>query len=73
MTVNSMKKPLTRREALKSVATAGAGAILTTGLAPAQNGAILVAGRPVEIALTPASPPHVSGLSSAHAALSAGA
>ncbi|MBZ5626509.1 MAG: DUF5110 domain-containing protein [Acidobacteriia bacterium] len=49
-----MKKPYTRREALKSVATAGAGALLNQGLA--QDGAIQVAGRPVEIALTAASP-----------------
>src|SRR5450432_254205 len=49
-----MNKRITRRAALKSVATAGAGAILTPGLAIPQDGYIRVAGRPVEIALTPA-------------------
>jgi alpha-glucosidase (family GH31 glycosyl hydrolase) len=49
-----MKKPFTRREALKSVATAGASALLSPGLAVAQDGSIQVAGRPVEIALTAA-------------------
>ena len=49
-----MNKPFTRREALKSVATAGAGAILAPGLALSQEGSIQVAGRPVEIAVTPA-------------------
>jgi alpha-glucosidase (family GH31 glycosyl hydrolase) len=50
-----MKKPFTRREALKSVATAGASALLSPGLAVSQDGTIQVAGRPVEIALTAAS------------------
>ena len=50
-----MKKPFTRREALKSVATAGASALLSPGLAVSQDGSIQVAGRPVEIALTAAS------------------
>jgi alpha-glucosidase/alpha-D-xyloside xylohydrolase len=51
-----MNKPLTRRTALKNVATAGAGALLGPGLALPQDGAIQVAGRPVEIALTAVGP-----------------
>src|SRR5450432_2232782 len=47
-----MNKHLTRRAALKSVATAGA--ILTSGVATPQDGSITVAGLPVEIALTAA-------------------
>src|SRR5580704_16036110 len=51
-----MKKTLSRREALKSVATAGAGALLIPAAAISQDGAIQAAGRPVEITLTAATP-----------------
>jgi alpha-glucosidase (family GH31 glycosyl hydrolase) len=50
-----MKKSISRRDALKSVATAGAGALLRPALAIPQDGSIQVAGRPVEITLTAAS------------------
>src|SRR5271156_56429 len=50
-----MKKTLSRREALKSVATAGAGALLGPALAIPQDGSIQVAGRPVEVTITAAS------------------
>src|SRR5215472_3269783 len=51
-----MKQSFSRRQALKGVATAGAGALLNPGLGISQDGSIQVAGRPVEITLTAASP-----------------
>jgi len=47
-----MKKSLTRREALKGVATAGGGVLLGQSLALSQEAAIEIAGQPVEISLT---------------------
>src|SRR5215469_15069673 len=52
----SMKHSFSRRQALKGVATAGAGALLNPALGISQHGSIQVAGRPVEITLTAASP-----------------
>jgi alpha-glucosidase len=49
-------KPITRRGALKKVATAGGGALVGSKLAFSQETQIQVAGRPVEIALTATSP-----------------
>ena len=51
-----MKQSFSRRQALKGVATAGAGALLNPALGIPQDGSIQVAGRPVEITLTAASP-----------------
>src|SRR5262249_34385638 len=46
-------KPIPRRDVLKGLGSAGAGALLNSRQAPhAQNAAIRVAGRPVEIAVT---------------------
>ncbi len=47
-----MSKSISRRDALKSFSAAGAGALLNSPAAFAQDAAIQVAGRPVEIALT---------------------
>jgi alpha-glucosidase len=47
---------MTRRQALRSVAAAGAGSVLHAQSAPAGEGALQVAGHPVEITLTAASP-----------------
>src|SRR5450755_3926538 len=51
-----MKNNVTRRHALQSVATAGAGAILMQTAGFSQTGEIRFAGQPVEIALTVAGP-----------------
>src|SRR5580692_11574710 len=51
-----MRKSFSRREALKGAATAGAGALLVPGLVYPQDSSIQVAGRPVEITLTAATP-----------------
>lgn len=50
-----MHKPFSRREALKTVATLGTGALLPGANALAQDAPIQIAGRPVEVAITPAS------------------
>ncbi len=50
-----MHRPLTRRETFKTVAKAGAGALLSQAIAAAQEIPIQIAGQPVEIALTPVS------------------
>ncbi len=50
-----MRKPVTRREALKAAASIGTGALLPGANAIAQDMPIQVAGRPVEIAVTPVS------------------
>lgn len=48
-----MTKPISRRDTLKSLGSASAGALLTPGLpAHAQPSGIQVAGRPVEVSLT---------------------
>src|SRR3984893_16130092 len=47
-----MNNPVTRRKALQSVATAGAGALLGQGIGLSEGTSIQIAGRPVEIALT---------------------
>src|SRR5262245_48534170 len=53
MSENNMTKPISRRDALKSLSSAGAGVLLNSRQAPlAQNLAIRVAGRPVEITVT---------------------
>jgi alpha-glucosidase/alpha-D-xyloside xylohydrolase len=54
-----MKESVTRREALKSAATASAGALFGQGIALPQGGPIRIAGRPVEIGLTPVSAQNV--------------
>jgi hypothetical protein len=50
-----MRKPVTRRHAIKSAAVAGTGALLGPGIALPQEAPIQIAGRPVEITLTPVS------------------
>ena len=50
-----MKKSLTRREALKGVATASSGLLLGQGIALSQGTPIELAGRAIEISLTPVS------------------
>ena len=50
-----MNKPFTRRAALKRVAQAGASALLADASIIAQQSVIQIAGRPVEVAVTPVS------------------
>lgn len=47
-----MKTPITRRDALRNVAAAGAGAFLGPAIASAQGKPLEIAGRPVEVTLT---------------------
>lgn len=54
-----MRESVSRREALKSAATAGAGALFGQGIALPQGGPIQIAGRFVEIGLTPVSAQNV--------------
>ena len=54
-----MRDPLTRREALKGVVSISAGAFLGQRIGLAQEKPILIAGRPVEITLTPVSATNV--------------
>ncbi len=54
-----MKNPLTRREALKSVAAIGSSALIAQQITRAQEASIRIAGRPVEIALTSVSAANV--------------
>src|SRR3954453_3557656 len=49
-------KPSNRREALKSIATAGAGVLLGSEGSFAQQAPIQIAGRPIEITITAATP-----------------
>jgi alpha-glucosidase/alpha-D-xyloside xylohydrolase len=51
-----MSKPLTRRDALKQIGAAGAGVILARGIIRGQSADIIVAGKPVEIAVATLSP-----------------
>jgi alpha-glucosidase/alpha-D-xyloside xylohydrolase len=51
-----MRKPVTRRQAIRTVAAAGAGAFASIGESQPADSAIRIAGRPVEIALTSVSP-----------------
>jgi alpha-glucosidase (family GH31 glycosyl hydrolase) len=51
-----MKNPISRRDALKSVATAGAGAFLAPAIALAQEKTLEIAGKPAEVTLTSVSP-----------------
>lgn len=51
-----MTKPISRRDALKQIGTAGAGIILTRGVIRGQSSDILVAGKPVEIVVSSLSP-----------------
>jgi alpha-glucosidase (family GH31 glycosyl hydrolase) len=51
-----MTKPISRRDALKHLGAAGAGAILTRGVVRGQSSDIMVAGRPVEIVVSSLSP-----------------
>jgi alpha-glucosidase/alpha-D-xyloside xylohydrolase len=51
-----MSGRFTRRQALKRIGTAGAGLILTRGLIRGRTGDIVVAGQPVEIAVSALSP-----------------
>ncbi len=48
-----MTKPISRRDTLKSLGSAGAGALLAPGLSPlSQTAAIQITGKPVELSLT---------------------
>ena len=51
-----MTKPSNRREALKSIATAGAGALLRGEAALSQQASIQIAGRPIEMTITSITP-----------------
>jgi hypothetical protein len=51
-----MKNPISRRDAMRSVATAGAGALLVPAKALAQEKPLEIAGKPVEVTLTAVSP-----------------
>ncbi len=51
-----MTRPSNRREALRSIATAGMGALLGGKAAPAQSTPVRIVGRPVEITLTAVTP-----------------
>lgn len=54
-----MTKSITRREALKNVAAVGTGALWASRIALTQDGSIQVAGKPVEISVTPIGAAHV--------------
>src|SRR3954451_7283749 len=51
-----MKPPISRRDALRTVATAGAGAFLEPVKALAQQKPLEIAGKPVEVSLTSVTP-----------------
>ena len=52
-----MTKPISRRDTLKSLGSAGAGALLAPGLNPlSQNPGIQITGKPVQISQTSVSP-----------------
>ena len=51
-----MMKISNRREALKSIATAGVGALLATDAGVAEAAPIQIAGRPIEVTITAATP-----------------
>ena len=51
-----MKPPISRRDALRTVATAGAGAFLEPVKALAQQKPLEIAGKPVELTLTAVTP-----------------
>src|SRR5262245_34286585 len=51
-----MPRPISRREVLKQMGTATASLVATGGLIHGQGANIVVAGRPVEIAVTSVSP-----------------
>src|SRR4051794_16936871 len=52
----TMKTPISRRDALKSAAQAGAGALVASSQALAQEKPIEIAGKPVEVAVTQVTP-----------------
>lgn len=51
-----MPRPLNRRDALKHIGAAGAGVIFTGGIIRGQSTPIVIAGKPVEIAIAAVSP-----------------
>jgi hypothetical protein len=51
-----MSEPITRREALQHIGTAGAGVVLAGGIIRGQSTDITIAGKPVEIVVSPLSP-----------------
>jgi len=51
-----MSRPISRREALGNIVRAGAGALVRTRTGSAQSASILIAGRSIEITVTPVSP-----------------
>jgi alpha-glucosidase (family GH31 glycosyl hydrolase) len=51
-----MSEPITRREALQHIGTAGAGVVLAGGIIQGQSTDITIAGKPVEIVVSPLSP-----------------
>lgn len=57
--IGKTNEPVTRRQALKNAAAAGAGVLLGEGIARTQGSPIQIAGFPVEIALTSISAEHV--------------
>ena len=52
-----MSNPISRRDALKQLGVTGAGLMVGGGVIRAQQGAIIIAGQPVEIAVTSLSGP----------------
>lgn len=54
--MRSMSEPVSRRDALKQIGTAGAGVMLARGVLRGQSSPIMVAGKPVEIAIASVSP-----------------
>ena len=57
--IGKMNEPVTRRQALKNAAAAGAGVLLGEGIAQSQEAPLQIAGFPVEVVLTSVSAEHV--------------